>query len=129
QLSLAGKVELANDRYYEVVGHTPGDLARKGTLAVTHRDDLQNEARMIPRLLSGEIKSFSTEKRYERSDGNIVWATMCKSLICDAAGRPKCFLAVVEYITQRKQAEARLKESEERFRQMADGAPVMIWLA
>jgi PAS domain S-box-containing protein len=129
QLSLAGKVELANDRYYEVVGHTPGDLARKGTLAVTHRDDLQNEARMIPRLLSGEIKSFSTEKRYERSDGNIVWATMCKSLICDAAGRPKCFLAVVEDITQRKQAEARLKESEERFRQMADGAPVMIWLA
>ena len=30
--------------------------------------------------------------------------------------------------TERKKAEANLRESEERFRHMADGAPVMIWV-
>jgi PAS domain S-box-containing protein len=35
---------------------------------------------------------------------------------------------VCEEITERKQAEVALRESEERFRNMADNAPVMVWV-
>jgi two-component system, cell cycle sensor histidine kinase and response regulator CckA len=129
QISLKGKVELANDRYCEVVGHTREDLLDKGTLEITHREDLKEQLTKLPRLLAGEIQSFSTEKRYQRKDGTIIWATMCKSLVRDGNGRPKCLIAVVEDITARKQAEAALRESEERFRNMADTVPVMIWVA
>jgi len=127
QVSLEGKVELANDRYCEVVGHRRGDLLGKGTLEITHMEDLKEQLAMLPRLLSGEIQAFTTEKRYERNDGSIVWAEVCKSLVRDVDGKPKCFIAVVEDITERKQAEAALKESEKRFRNMADSAPVLIW--
>ncbi len=43
--------------------------------------------------------------------------------------RPRYFIAVVEDITERKRTEAALRESEERFRNMADTAPVMIWIS
>ena len=42
---------------------------------------------------------------------------------------PQYFIAVVEDITEKIQAEAALRESEVRFRNMADTAPVMIWVA
>jgi PAS domain S-box-containing protein len=40
-----------------------------------------------------------------------------------------CWISVQEDITQRKRAEMALRESEERFRNMADTAPVMIWMS
>ena len=39
------------------------------------------------------------------------------------------FLSIVRNVTERKRSEAKLIESEERFRNMADTAPVMIWVA
>jgi two-component system, cell cycle sensor histidine kinase and response regulator CckA len=126
QISLEGRVELANDRYCEVVGHSQDDLLGKGTFEITHSEDLNRQLTMMPKLLAGEIQSFAAEKRYMRKDGKVIWAMMWKSLVRNAEGKPKCIIAIVEDITERKHSEAALRESEQRFRNMADTAPVMI---
>ena len=60
QIGLDGKVEIANDRYCEVVGYPHKDLVGMGTREISHRADLREETVMLPRLLAGEIQSFST---------------------------------------------------------------------
>ena len=114
QLSLEGKVELANDCYCRVIGYTLEDLRGKGTMEFTHGKDLQAELPMMRQLLAGEIQSYSMEKRYERKDGTVTWARICKSLARDRDNRPKHIIAIVEDITERKQAEEALRENEQR---------------
>src|SRR5204862_5584499 len=89
--------------------------------------DLQVEK--MSSLLTGETSSFSLEGRYLHKDGAVLWAKVNVSLIRDYENRPQHFIVVLEDITERKKAEAALRESEERFRNMADTAPAMIWLA
>jgi PAS domain S-box-containing protein len=129
QIGLDGRVEVANHRYCDVVGYSGRDLIGKATREMTYSQDLQKELASMPRLLAGEVESLSTEKRYIREDGTIVWATLCRTVVRDGNGCPKCFIAVIEDITERKRAEAALKESEERFRNLADSAPVLIWMS
>jgi PAS domain S-box-containing protein len=69
------------------------------------------------------------DKRYLRKDGSIFWASLYRALARDPDGNPKYFIGVVEDISERKRAEGALRESEERFRNMADTAPVMLWVS
>ena len=129
QMDLEGHITLANDQYCAILGTTQEALAGKSFCAITHPDDIGREFEDMNRLLSGEVPSYSMEKRYIREDGTVLWGRLHASLIRDYEGRPQHFIKVLEDITERNNAEAALRESEERFRNMADTAPVMIWVS
>jgi PAS domain S-box-containing protein len=69
------------------------------------------------------------EKRYIRKDGSTLWGRGVVSLVRDQQNQAQYFVDIVEDVTERIQAQEKLRESEERFRNMADAAPVMIWAA
>jgi PAS domain S-box-containing protein len=118
-----------NRRFCDIVGYTRDELMTKAFGDITHPDDLDADWNQARRLLAGEIENYTMEKRYYRKDGSIVWANLTRSLARKADGSPDYFITVLEDISARKWAEEKLREREERFRILADTAPVMIWIS
>ncbi len=63
-----------------------------------------------------------------RKDGSKIWTILYATFLRDKNSRPTHILGVTRDITTRKHAESALKESEERFRQMAEAIPVVFWM-
>jgi PAS domain S-box-containing protein len=123
-----GQMLRINDRLCEILGYSREDLQKKTPVEITHPDDLEADLRQAQLLLEGRIPTYSLEKRYIRGDGSIIWTNLTVSLQRHADGTPLKFIAVVEDISARKQIEASLRESESRFRELADAVPQIVWV-
>jgi len=82
----------------------------------------ENQART---LASGRMQS--TEYRLSRADGSSYLGELNASMLKDASGQPFGFIGVLRDITERKQAEQALQESEKRYRTLFDDSPISLW--
>jgi formate hydrogenlyase transcriptional activator len=116
-LDETGHFMVVNSTYEELVGRTSSELRRLTCrdLTYTEQDCLATEAR-IGELLEGKRDRFELEKRYRRKDGAVIWVRSSGSLVRETEGSPRFIVFLVADITQRKQAEHELRESEQRWR-------------
>ena len=108
--SLSGHMLEVNDKFVEILGYSREQLAKMTFRDFTHSDDLARTDEQVRRLLAGEISEYAMDKRYRRADGATVWSHTTVSLLTDARGKPRGFVAAVNDITQRKRAESALEE-------------------
>jgi PAS domain S-box-containing protein len=109
-VGIDGRWLRVNSRLCAIVGYPPEELLALTFQAITHPEDLEPDLNFAARILSGEIKSYSMEKRYIRKDRSVVRVMLTVSLVRTAAGAPLHFIAVVEDITERRQAEMEAQE-------------------
>ena len=121
EADIEGRIIRANRRYQEITGRDEALIGMK-FLDITHPDDVAGNGARYRQLLAGEMPSFRAEKRYVRPDGSTVWVDLYVTLIREASEAPFS-LAVVQDITERKQAEAARRDSEARFRTMLEALP------
>lgn len=90
---------------------------------------LQSEEReLFNRVLDGErVEHYETTRA--RKDGTLVAVSVSLSPIRGANERIIAASQIIHDISERQRADAALRESESRFRAMADSAPIMIWMA
>jgi len=93
-----------------------------------HPDDREATRRAISRSLD-RGDDYTVEYRVVSRDGGIRWIATRGRVEFSEDRRPLRMLGVAVDMTARKHSEEVLRESEERFRTMADTAPVMIWMA
>lgn len=81
----------------------------------------------VEQVLAGQEVTFESQVSYKDGGTRYVNATYVPRF--NSQGKVEGFVALVNDISDRKQAEATLRESEERFRHLADVAPVLIWMS
>ena len=74
-------------------------------------------------------KPYMAEFRVVRPDGTVRWVTDRGKFYYTTNGDPQRGLGIGVDVTDRKQAENALRESEERFRLVSNTAPVLIWMS
>jgi len=123
----SGRLLRINRRYCEMLGYTVQEMLGRSFPDITHAEDVAEGLNQMQRLLAGEIRAFSQEKRYYRKDGAVVWVALTISPMWAPGETPHTHLAVAQDITERKQNEAALRNSENRYRTIVETAQEGIW--
>ena len=123
-----GATDYFNARTTEYTGLTPEQLRGWDWRSTIHPDDL-------PRCLELWTRSIATGEPYEiehrlrRADGAYRWHLARALPLRDESGRiTKWFGSCID-IDDQKRAEEALRESERRFRTLAEALPHMVWTA
>ncbi|QDV67992.1 Autoinducer 2 sensor kinase/phosphatase LuxQ [Rosistilla carotiformis] len=92
-----------------------------------HPDDLPMLQATWKRATDGE-DDYDAEFRIRLPDGSIRWLAAVGTVIRDHDGTVAAMHGLNWDITEQKETQERIRDSEQRFRNMANAAPAMIWV-
>ncbi len=125
--SRTGRFERVNRMYCEIVGLTDEEMLATTFMSITHPDDLAEDLDAMERLRSGEIPAFTTEKRYVRKDGSIVWVNLNVAPLWEPGQPPAHHIAAVQDITKRKEAEIAEAAAKEQLQAILTATDIGTW--
>lgn len=105
-------ISVMNKAFEKIVGRTREELLKSGWDKVTHPEDLKEDIGNFCKLQSGEIKSYSMEKRYIKPDGSVVWVDLIVARLDLNNNYKYNYITIIQDISQRKAMERVLYESE-----------------
>jgi PAS domain S-box-containing protein len=108
-----GRFVRVNRSLCEIFGYAEGELLGKHVKELSHREDRDVSDAPRERIRRGEAESARFEKRYLRADGAVIWCEVAVALVRDVYGVPQYEVAIFDEVTDRKKAEARLREAHE----------------
>ena len=98
-----------NDALCATLGYTRDELTQMTWTELTYPEDLAPDLIQFNRMLAGEINSYAMDKRFVHKDGHLVDTRLAVSHVRKPDGTLDYVVAMVEDISERKQAEANLK--------------------
>ena len=110
----------------EIVGYPTGTLLGQNALALVHVDDQAKIKSIFDQVLSQSGASRKTEARVRARNGAWLWLeTVLTNLLHDSAVGG--IVLNSRDITAWKKADKELRESEQRFRQVTESLPQIVW--
>jgi PAS domain S-box-containing protein len=127
--NLQSNAVFLSDRWKEMRGfqtHELTDFMEKWSRHI-HPEDIGKVRQRLNDHLNRKTPFFSVEYRVQRRDGSYMWILDRGQALWDQAGNLMRMVGLETDISHRKQAEAALRESEQRYRILVTHAPVGIF--
>jgi len=116
-------------RWYQILGYQQNELDshREAFNAILHPDDAERHKNAVRAHLETNVP-FDMEVRLRHRSGEYIWVRTKGQAIRSEDGTPLRMAGAISDITDLKDAELELRESEERFRAVFDNSPTAIFL-
>jgi diguanylate cyclase (GGDEF)-like protein/PAS domain S-box-containing protein len=103
-----GDISLANASLGRMLEQRPEALAMLTLGDVTHPDDRDRDAEKMASLLSGQLASYTVEKRFVAHSGRVLWGEITAAAVHDLHGDVHEVIVQIQDVTQRREAELEL---------------------
>jgi diguanylate cyclase (GGDEF)-like protein/PAS domain S-box-containing protein len=114
RVDLVGRLVEANRALEEMLGLGTDELRGRVLHELLHADEAEASQREWKDLIDGALDHSRAERRIIRRDGQPVWVNVTVSMVRDQSGRPRFGIVMLENISERKQAEAALQDTNRR---------------
>jgi PAS domain S-box-containing protein len=115
-----GDCTYVNQRWCAMAGLTPGEALGDGWVRGIHPDDRQTIAQRWY-AAAWSNATWAVEYRMQTPQGDSMWVFGQARALRDGEGRLTGYLGINVDITERREAEDRLRQSEQRYRQLLGG--------
>lgn len=118
-----------NDRFCDIFGYSKEEVLQRKITDFVHHDDLDAFLQSYRQILSGGTDHYTVGRRYLRKDGKVVYLNIFVRVFRSADGTADHFLALLDDVTERKEAEEAIRQRNEELRtiqeEMADGIGIV----
>lgn len=126
-LDTTGKILSVNQFGANCLGYAPCDLTQKSIFSLFASFECERLSNVLTELLKNSSEEVKNREFYLNCpDSKIVWVKVKARMLIDAE-QNSTILMVCEDITAYKLSQAS-KQSQQSFRELADSAPVMLWM-
>jgi PAS domain S-box-containing protein len=109
-----------------LLGYEPGEMVGTGAYDYFHPDDVEAVNAYLKELLSKE-GSYIVSYRIRRKDGSYIWFESTGKYTYDESGSAREIVAISRDISERKQSEQRLQESQQRYKSLFEYNPASVF--
>ena len=120
-----------NERWAQFIGYTLEELSPTTIdtwMEFTHPEDLEKCKEELDKYFRGKTNLYECEHRMKHKDGSWIWLLARGKVVSwTEDGKPLWMFGTHQNITKRKETEIRLNKSEEKYRELFEGAPIGIF--
>ena len=115
----SGQIRTTNPAFQNMLGYSPEEIRDCSILKIMPEEDHATMQARIARLVTGEVREYHLQRRYQHKDGQVVWANTSVSVIPATRSTPRMLVVVAEDITERKRAAEALARTQNELARVA----------